>query len=280
MSPIGRIFIVLNLLLSAFFLGWASQVLSKGEDLRGQLSDLQGEYDAFKAEKEEELAKASSELNDAKDAAASLREDRDDEKSRAERAEASLADERANNQSLRADISAIQSEIANFTSTVDNVNDAKDRAVARASTAERERDEAQDAAQAAQRAQREAEDQLRQARDQIAALNETLSGHRDEIDSLNVRWESVLAAYPNIDPTAFVTVPDIDGAVLAVSGNLLTLNVGSAEGVTPGTVFYIHDGSLLKAEARVLRVRDGMSSAQLSNAKYDIRQGDRASTRL
>ena len=36
MSPIGRIFIVLNLLLSAAFLGWASNALGTSQDWKTQ----------------------------------------------------------------------------------------------------------------------------------------------------------------------------------------------------------------------------------------------------
>ena len=77
MSPIGRIFIVLNLILSAAFLGWAANALATTEDYKQQLQDERASLGAELLAKEDEVSQLNSQKDRLENDARSFREQRD-----------------------------------------------------------------------------------------------------------------------------------------------------------------------------------------------------------
>ena len=56
MSPIGRIFTVLNLILAAAFLGWASNTLATSKQFKDKYETEKTAHDATRQEKDEEIS--------------------------------------------------------------------------------------------------------------------------------------------------------------------------------------------------------------------------------
>ena len=67
MSAIGRIFIVLNLILAAAFLGWASNALGTVEDWKGKHAQAVSDHSTAMAAKETELSDHRSKISSLED---------------------------------------------------------------------------------------------------------------------------------------------------------------------------------------------------------------------
>jgi len=90
MSNIGRIFIVLNLVLSAAFLGWALNALSTSKDLQQALADEQAVHKKDVEAKDGELQKLQGELTGVMEQTRTTREERDLAKADVERQKTNL----------------------------------------------------------------------------------------------------------------------------------------------------------------------------------------------
>jgi hypothetical protein len=285
MSPIGRIFIVLNLVLSAAFLGWAANNLAQGEKY---MADLQAEQDAHQATKDElgqEISDLTIEKNNFDDAQRKFREERDQVQSRADNLETQLSESKRRNEQLNGAVEGIQATLADYNSTIDRLSSEKDRAVETAHAAEAARDDAMDAQASAEQARRDAVDAKNRADTRIADLEAERTALQDSVASLETRLQ-VLVDVTGVTYENILAQPDIAGAVLDVRMDLppglVLLNVGSSSNVKRGYTFEIFNGGQYKGQVRVENVQDGMCSALVTylTPGASIAQGDQAKTRL
>lgn len=285
MSPIGKIFLLVNFGLAFAFLGWASTAAATNAKWKAQ----HDEAVAARTQAEEALNAKLSDLNlnltnerDAKDARMS---ERDQAQAEASRMREELDAEKRANEQLRADVAKIRETLGSYDQTIQSVQAAKDAAVAEARDLERERDAANQTAEEAQKARADAEEGLREAQAQIANLEKSLTSTQTQLASTEAQLESVAAVY-NVNLSEFVGQPDIEARVLqvdtSVAPGLVALNVGSAAGVKRGMTFQIYNGANYKGYVRVENVHNDMCSA-LIVAQVDgvtIGQGDSAATNL
>jgi len=286
MSPIGRIFIVLNLVLSAVFLGFASNNLASSQDFKGQFEDKRDEHDQYRETKEVELGDLTAQIAQLESSSSSLREQRDGFKAEMDRLKTDYETERRRNNTLNADVSAIKETLANYDETnrqnVQRLEQANS-AVAEATSAKRD---AEDAKETALDAQRTADEQLTAASKSIVDLEID----RETLRKVNANLDAQLQTLAEATGTKLadlMPMPLIDGAVLQVValGNdmsLIAINKGEEHGVKRGFTFEIHRGSQYKGQARVENVQAGMCSAIVIRTVdgQTIGQGDLASTRL
>jgi len=279
MSPIGRTFIVLNLVLAATFVGFAGTFLQKQHNWKTEYQKVSDTYAQEKsqwASLERELKKDRTELTSAK---GSLEQQlltvnnelaqQNDEVKRLESRNAELA----------AGVSALKSVAeANRTTVAE--------AFQQAQASYQKSQEAAAAKDAAIRAQDAAEAENRGLKNQIAALEEI---GRDK-DLMVVALETEKGELDVLLDAARIkgfldrmAIPPLAGTVSIVSGNLCTLaitdNPSNAE-IKPGFTFGIYDGSGYKAEARVTSVDSSRKAAfctfEIKNG--DVKVGDKAST--
>lgn len=285
MSPIGRIFIVLNLILSAFFLGWASTALSTTEDWKQKHADeVQAHADAVAA-KDTEISDLQQDNNNLSEAQRTFREARDQVQTLADNLQTQLEAEKRRNDTMQGELTKIQATLGDYNTTIATLSGDKDRAVQRANDAENARDDAVQAQQDAEMGQRDAEEALAAANTQIGDLLASNVSLEDSVSSLNTRL-MVLAEVTNTNLDDIMAQPQIEGAVLDVrydlSPGLVMLNVGSDNEVQRGFTFEIFRGSTYKGKVRVENVQGKFCSAVIIDAKAGttIAQGDRAATNL
>jgi hypothetical protein len=282
MSPIGKIFILLNFVLAGAFLGWASVSLAKGDEWKTKYeAEAQAKTD-LEATLTADKSKLQVELNNEKAAKEALRAELDAKSAENLRNKEDLDAERRKNEQLSADVAGIKETLAGYNQTISAMESAKDAAVADARQFERERDASQKESSDALMAQRSAEEALAKANNDIADLEKGLKSTRDQLAALEARYKTLIAKAPGLDPGGATAA--IDARVLkvdySIKPGLLALNAGSKQGVEKGMTFEIFDGVTYKGQARVENVREDMCSAliTLSMPNTTMGQGDSAAT--
>lgn len=285
MSPIGRIFLVLNLLLSAAFLGWASNALATTQDYKTQLDDANTAHAEAVAELEEQVSALQVDLGATEDTQRQIREARDQIEAERNSLQTQLAEAKSDNDRLRGNVDQINQTLQGYLTQISDMESAKDQAVQAAQEAQAERDAALDAQMAAENAQRDAQDEAAGLRNTIADLEMERKGLQDQVSSLDTQL-AVLVEVTGVSASEVMAQPDIDAAVLAVKSDpapgLVMLNVGAEDNVKRGYTFDIYSGNQYKGQVRVENVQDGMCSALILRTVdgQTMSQGDLASTRM
>jgi len=174
MSPIGRIFVVLNLILAAAFLGWASTSLATAQDWRQKHDESQKENEAKLAAKDQDVSALEVKVNTLTEEQSRLRTQRDQFEAEVEKLKTQLGDEGRRGDKLQGDITAIQASLSDYSDTIKQLSSEKERILERLGEAEKARDEANDQVMATEMEKRDAQDALRRAQDQIADLKDQL----------------------------------------------------------------------------------------------------------
>jgi hypothetical protein len=281
MSPIGRIFIVINLVLAAAFIGFTGTYLQKATDWKQK-------YDA-------EVVVHQSD-NDTKDQAlAALQDD-------VATAERQLAAADANTSRLSTEVeeknaeiersekrlNTMEGDLAKQQANYAKIADAIDRATQDAAQARQSSIAAGEAKDAALRVQETATADLRDAQAQIASL-QTDVGARDvaivDLESANREKDVLLSIVRDRAPGLLALAqPTLGGTVQHVdaSGRLLTVTVtdNPAEAdIKPGYSFAIFEGTNYKGEARITSVDGRFAFCRVTNPTGDkIKVGDSART--
>jgi predicted nucleic acid-binding Zn-ribbon protein len=283
MSPIGRIFLVLNLILSAVFLGWASNSLGQTENFKKRLEAKETELADAKKASEEEIADLNTQLRSKTQEASDRLQERDTARDDAGRLETALSGEKSEKEKLFADVTKIQATLGDYQGTIDRLTSEKDQANQRREEAEKARDDAVAAAQAAEQRQRDAEGAQQEAERRIADLETERKTLSDKVGSLDTKL-SMLVEQTGVSLDTLMPQEKVDAAVLQVDAatGLVMLNVGSEQGVKRGYSFDVWSGNQYKGQVVVQNVQPNMSSAtiKLPVKGTQIRQGDLASTRM
>lgn len=283
MSPIGRIFIVINLALSAVFLGVASNVLSTTQDFKTKYEEEQALHSETKKGLEDQLAALNVDLNAERTEKDRYRNQADENKSSVERLEAELEEAKTQGRQMRGQLTTLSSGIDNIGDRLSQVSADSERSQTRALEMERERNDAVQAQNDAERALRKAQAEVSDLETALGDVRSELAMAKAEAESLNVTLAAAVEAY-DIDLETLVAVPLIEGAVIGVRDDLVALNVGSNAKVQRGMAFDVYSGSDLqyKGRVRVVNVENDICSALVEIAAKDqsISAGDQATTQL
>lgn len=286
MSPIGRIFVVVNLALAMVFLGWASSSLANAHKFRSEKEAVELELSNTKKQLEEDIAS----LTAARDEAKRLQSQAVEQKNALDTAKKGLEQDitnlRAEKAKLDGDLSGINATLKDFgdreADLVNKLKEATDDRVAAVNAKNEAENQREDALQA----QRDAEAAKAAADKQIAALQVQLADAGEELGRRDTLIEAFKQVSGLTESEVGGNIPTIPAAVLGVvTQNDLTLvhlNAGKNEGVKRGYSFLVYSGATLKGRARVEVVNDATSTAVMTEVVdgRSVAQGDRATTRL
>jgi hypothetical protein len=285
MSTIGKIFLILNLVLAAAFVGWAAKAVSLSGEYKKKYEDAVAMATAKQGELEGELSKVRADNQQVQSDRNRAVSERDEAKRALERAQGELTSERAKNAELNASITKIETTLGEIDARANKAVEDARKAGAAQKAAEDAKRAAETAQAAAEAAQRDAEGRLRDAEQMIAQLEREKTDLVKERQSLQTSYETVVAN-TGVNANDFQNVPKIDGAVLGVESSvapgLVAINAGSNQGVKRGFTFEIYEGSTYKGQVRVEFVHADMCSGLITRTVEGrtIRQGDGATTRL
>lgn len=285
MSPIGRIFSVLNLVLAALFLSWASMALSSADSFRTKYEDEAKEHTATEERLEAEKAAALTAKAAAESRASSLNDQLESEKNNTARLTRDVEGKDQENGEMRANLQRLTESVDEVSSSRDAASAAQLAAVERANAADTAKSEALAAKQAA-------ESQVADLRAQIASLNSQLKDKNADLVALQKQLDNkatelaVLIDATGVDASSIIGMPLINGVVIEalydVEPGLVAINKGSADKVERGYTFDIYNGADYKGRVRVENVRENTCTAIVTQPVDGKRigQGDKAATRL
>ncbi|HJP00386.1 MAG TPA: hypothetical protein QF764_01290 [Planctomycetota bacterium] len=285
MSPIGRIFSVINLVLAAFFLAWAANLLAVSQEFKTKYNDEVTAHAATKSEMDDTIVDLRAQVDTARNDSDLARGERDSAQQAARLQEKAADDQQAENASLQSNYDKIANSVSNLEANNRGLQASKDTAVSSQHDAETERD-------AAMRDQQTAESRTSDVEALNASLHKTINDKDVEIASLGAEVSNLeveLATLVDVTGVAISDItsqPLIEGTVVKalydIAPGMVALNVGSSSGVVRGHTFEIHNGTSYKGQVRIENVRENMCTAivHLSVPGQTISQGDSAKTRL
>ncbi len=285
MSTIGKIFVVLNLVLAAAFVGWAANAVSTSGDWKKKYAEAVELAGKDKTVLDEELKKVRADLGLAQTDLRSAVSARDEAKRAQDRltTEKNELDQRV--ASLGASVTKIETTLESITASKDKAEADRAKAVSAQNAAETARRSAELAQATAEKAQADAESSMRDAQEMIASLEKDKTKLVNETGSLQTTLDT-LVANTGANLKDFQAVPKIDAAVMGVDRSipegLVAINAGTSKGVKRGYTFAIFDGATYKGEVKIEFVHGDVSSGLITHTEkgQTIAQGDSATTRL
>ncbi|MEM9802134.1 MAG: hypothetical protein AAGA20_17550 [Planctomycetota bacterium] len=283
MSPIGRIFVVINLVLSAAFLGFAANNLASAQKYRTQFDQKVAELSRVERSLGDQIGQLDARVQEE----VRMRTDVKNVKDRLESDKTALEQELAATKdelgTFKTSMSNIDSQLGDMTSRLEDMASK----VAEAQTNMRDAIEAKRDAQAAQTAAETEnaglKDTVNQLRSDVATLERNLNTETNRASDLDTALKT-LQAQTGVSLAGVKAVPKIDGAVLQYDSELklVHINRGQNDQVERGFVFDIFANGIYKGQARVEVVNPGTCTAFVTSSisGTQIRQGDRVSTQI
>jgi len=280
MSSIGKIFVVVNLVLSLLLLGSLGSLLNAARETKDDVTRLQSELAAA----QEEFAQAESDFNTRKrqldGEKNSLQNEKQDLADERDAAQRNLASERESNQQLRNDLSQLTASFDQLQQSVD-AKDQRNRELQTLNDDYRtQAQEAQAQAADAEQSRRDLEEQIAGFEGQIAQLDDELTNALDRARKAEGLVDVAKAA--GFDVNAIVAPVAVDATVVQVDQefNFVILDKGSDQGIERGLTLDVVRGGEYLGQVRVDSVEPGYSTATIVLSKAPMQARDRATTRL
>ncbi len=284
MSPVGKLFVVLNLVLAALFVGSAANLIGTSGDFRAKFeastasaAAAASEHESVLNELQARLDQASGErdrvgaLKDQKDAAISaMTED--------------LETERRENASLREGLSKIQVALGNLEDTNRSQGQALARVTEENQNLRDERNSAMADRDVAVAASTSAGSDKDAAVRRASDLQLELRRVSERASELDAQLQQVVAIY-RVDLADIGAQPMLEGSILSAEyvgdTGYVTINLGKNDGIQAGYTFDVYRGGTYKGRIHVETVNQSVASALVQLAgNARVVAGDRISTRL
>ena len=114
----------------------------------------------------------------------------------------------------------------------------------------------------------------------LRAENEKLARDARKVSAGVALEEPTGAAMPGVTAVTPATTSPIRGHVLEVSGNIVTISVGAADGVKKDMVFVVHRGDQYVGDVRITLVDPDRSAGRAVGSGVDPRPGDQVTDAL
>lgn len=281
MSPIGKLFIVLNFVFSLVILGVLGGILSKSEEFKVKWEEVTATFTAAEEGWDQERSDLVSQMEGHKRDKAQMQERLNNVEVVKNNLQSDNESLTVDNQQLRDDISKLQADYQKFTASLGEVQNHNRDLVSRNQELMVERTNAVDARDAAQ------QDSAR-LQAQVDAMTAQLNQMRADIDQLTAARDDLsaqieAAVQSGFDVAKVRAAPQIDGVVEHVNRDLglVVLSVGADDGVTRGVSFEIYrPGEGYLGKVVVDDVYPDNSAARIVRENGRITVQDKATTRL
>jgi predicted RNase H-like nuclease (RuvC/YqgF family) len=283
MSPIGKVFLVLNLALAGLFVGSAASLVGASESYRVQAEDIQVQLTTAQADASTEASELRAQLTNAEGAKDRLAASKAQVESDRDALSEELKTEQTQNSDLRERLSGSEGKLGDLEST----NRSNSARIVEISTESRnlrnERDDAIDSRDSALKSKASAERGNDKAQRQANELSIALGREKDRANSAEAKLSEVAKLY-KVDLNTLNAQPDLAGVVLDASYDgtpVVVINMGSQDQVKPGFTFDVYNGATYKGRIYVETVNTHQAAATVQMVgNAPIAAGDAVVTRL
>lgn len=282
MTTIAKVFIVLNFVLSVFFVGVASTLLYKADNFRTRFETEKSAHEKTRADRTAEVAKLSAELTTAQTsvdastrASEELKRERDALKTTQTELETAKAQLQNTVAGFETSLRDLQSSLQAARETNEQLKKTTDEAVAAQNGAADKQAEAE--AEVVRK-----EDALKDAGEQIAALQKQIMEGGEKIKT----YENMIAMLKanGVDPESLLGPPPINGTVVRSDAALsfCIISVGKDDGVQVGFPFKIFRGPNFIGEGTVNEVFQDLASLRIRRLApgAQVQANDQVTTQL
>lgn len=285
MSPIGRVFIVLNLVFAGGFVAFAGTHLQKQHNYKSKFEAAEKAAAEMAKLKDEQISKLETERNQFENAKTANETQLGEAKNR----NAQLTDE---NKQLAQQLASMEGDMKQLVSAAQSANTEMKSAFAQAKAAydmaiadQKVKDEAVNAKNAALAENRTLNTTITELKSTIEARDASIAALSSEKSSLQLL---VKVAEAN-GFTRAMAAPNLAGTVITATGNLCTIQIND----NPGNInikeqielgkwgFAIYDASGYKAEAIATKFEESSNAVlcKVIPVKGEVKEGDKAATK-
>lgn len=284
MSTIGKFFVVLNLALSALFVGAAASLIGHSEEYRAKYEAELEAKAALESEKDAKIGDLTAQLSQSQNERSRLQNDNSTLTADRTALTENLESERQQNADLRESLQVIDGKLGDLEGTNSQQANQLEGMHRQYETVRQERDDALDARDAALAAQNSAEDSANMANGLASDLELKLNREIERAGAAEAKLATVVSLY-KVDLESIGAQPQMDGSVLSVdtvdSTTYVVINLGKRDSVQPGYTYDVFNGSVYKGRIYVHSVNESKSAATVDLAgNAMISAGDRVTTRL
>jgi predicted nucleic acid-binding Zn-ribbon protein len=285
MSPIGRIFIVLNLILAVAFLGWASTALASSQQFKTDYESEIVRHETTKTQLGDEISQMRLRAEKAENDLSSTQGELGITQATLGELKSSHAETASNFGDLKANFDSLEALMTGKDDLNGKLSDANTELNSTLMAANNANSDLTDARDALQDEKDGLERDIKVAEDAIAALEKDVQALKDDVQDRDTLIATAEAIFGE-KMSNLMSMPHISGAVLMVSNELapglVSINRGSADSVQRGFTFDIYSGGQYKGRVRVVDVQNNQCFAVIEKT-YEgrsITQGDSASTHI
>ncbi|MHC4380912.1 MAG: hypothetical protein ACYSU1_07465 [Planctomycetota bacterium] len=284
MSTIGKFFVVLNLALSALFVGAAASLIGHSEEYRAKYEAELEAKAALESEKDATFGDLTAQLSQSQNERSRLQNDNSTLTADRTALTENLESERQQNADLLESLQVIDGKLGDLEGTNGQQANQLEGMHRQYETVRQERDDALDARDAALAAQNSAEDSSNMANGRAHDLEVKLGREIERAGAAEAKLATVVSLY-KVDLESIGAQPQMDGSVLSVdtvdSTTYVVINLGKRDSVQPGYTYDVFNGSVYKGRIYVHSVNESKSAATVDLAgNAMISAGDRVTTRL
>ncbi|MGB0951986.1 MAG: hypothetical protein ACPG31_02060 [Planctomycetota bacterium] len=284
MSTIGKFFVVLNLALSALFVGAAASLIGHGDSYRTQLEDEQAARATAEADLNGQVSDLTSQLQASQGETSRLRNDNSTLTADKTALQENLESERQQNSDLTASLQGVEGKLGDLEGTTSQQSNQLEALRNQYEAVRQERDDALDARDAAAAAMASAEDSANMANGAATDLALKLERETERASAAEAKLATVVSLY-KVDLNSIGAQPQMDGSVLSVdtvdNTTYVVINLGKKDNVQPGYTYDVYNGATYKGRIFVHSVNETKSAATVDLAgNAMVTAGDRVTTRL
>lgn len=284
MSTIGKFFVVLNLALSALFVGAAASLIGHSDSYRTQLETERTERAAAESDLSGQVSDLTSQLQASQGETSRLRNDNSTLTADKTALGESLLSETQQNGDLRESLQGVNGRLGDLEGTNSQQSNQLEALRNQFEAVRQERDDALDARDAANAAMAAAEDSANMANGAATDLALKLERETERAGAAEAKLATVVSLY-KVDLNQIGAQPQMDGSVLSVdtvdNTTYVVINLGKKDNVQPGFTYDVYNGATYKGRIFVHSVNETKSAATVDLAgNAMVTTGDRVTTRL
>lgn len=281
MSPIGRVFIIINLVLAGAFVGFAGKYLQATTNYKKQGE----EKAAADAATIKELTARLTAITESRDTATAANA-RNETELKSKTSQLTVAEEE--NKDLRKRLDNFESKMTTLNGSLSNLSTVQENQNKEAKEMREKWLAAEKSANEAQQAKLDAEAKLAAAEndskvkdEKIAAMDAEIKKSSEDLRVAGIELDLFRRKFPGFGKA----VPLVNGRVEFVSadGRMVTLSLGESNGeIKPGATFAIYSGNKYKGEVDIVEVTNNNAFGHVRKVVDGavVAKGDSATTRF